>query len=144
MKIEGIDSIIFLGYDLRKRDHKKVLIKRVKRGLKLFNKNIKRIILSGGAYNKILFFRLRKKDYTEAKFMKEVLLSLKKISEKKIILEENSKTTISNIRNSLKIMKKEGLRGALIIGDKKIKRRWSIAFAKFMEGAKDIKLKNVS
>jgi len=136
-----VDSIIILGHDINKKNSREVLTNRIKRALSKFNKNIKKIILSGGSYERVLFFRFGKKGITEAELMKEILLSLKKIPEVKLVLEERSKTTFSNILSSVKLMKKYGLKKALIIGDKKIKRKCTIALARVISGAKDIKLK---
>jgi len=140
-KLDLIDSIVILGYDLSKKEHKVIILDRIKRALSRFDKNIKKIILSGGVYNKFGFLRFRKKGITEARIMKKLILSFKKIKEDKLLLEESSKTTFSNILNSIRIMKKSGLKRALVIGDKKIKRKISIGFAKLVSRAKDIKLK---
>lgn len=75
-----------------------ILIKRVDAVVELYNKKlIDKIYLSG----KKGFFSKNKK--SEAIIMKEYLLS-KKIKEEDIITETNSKDTISNIKNSLKII----------------------------------------
>jgi hypothetical protein len=139
-ELDLVDSIIILGYDLSKKKHREIIRDRLKRAVKVFDKNVKKIILSGGAYRKIGFFRLRKKGLSEACFMKKILFSIKKFKPGLVVLEEYSKTTFSNILYSIGLMKKYGLKRAIIVGDSKIKRRMSIRFAKLFAGAKDIKL----
>jgi uncharacterized SAM-binding protein YcdF (DUF218 family) len=73
-----------------------ILMKRVESTLDLYNKKIiKKILLSGGKH----FFKKKE----ESLIMKDYLLS-NNVKEEDIIVETKSKSTISNIKNSLKIL----------------------------------------
>jgi uncharacterized SAM-binding protein YcdF (DUF218 family) len=107
---EKSDCIIVLGCRLYGSTPSPFLQGRLDRGFELFNRGYgKFIIVSGG--------RGPGESITEAEAMKRYL-SDKGIPEDKIICEDKSVSTMTNITNSAKLMKEKGLNSAIIVSNR--------------------------
>ncbi|SHE42278.1 YdcF family protein [Clostridium fallax] len=104
------DAIIILGCRVNGETPSKFLVDRTMEGVKLYKEGYAPyIIVSGGQGDK--------ENISEAECMKRILVK-EDIPEDKIILEDNSKNTNENIKNSSKIMKNEGFKSAILVSNR--------------------------
>lgn len=107
---EKSDCMIILGCRLYGSTPSPFLIGRLDKGVQLYNNGYgKYIIVSGG--------RGSGESVTEADAMK-LYLSEKGVPADKIILEDKSVSTMTNIANSSKVMKDNGMKTAVIVSNK--------------------------
>ncbi len=104
------DCIIILGCRVYGSTASPFLIWRTEQGLKLFNEGYaKYIIVSGG--------KGQGESISEAEAMKRYLIS-KGMDSSKIIIEDNSASTMANLINSKNAMEKREFKTAIIVSNK--------------------------
>lgn len=109
-KPQKSDCIIVLGCKVKGAQPSPFLKGRLDEGIRLFKEGYGRyIIVSGG--------QGPGEDITEAEAMRRYLVE-KGIAQDSIILEDRSKSTIENLKNSKVIMEEKGLRNAVIVSNK--------------------------
>lgn len=95
-----VDYIIVLGASVKGTVPSKALAKRLDSAILYVKRhNVKKIVLSGG--------KGPGEDITEAEAMKEYMIK-RRINEDIIVMEDKSKNTEQNIKNSLDVLKKYG------------------------------------
>ncbi|MDP4145989.1 MAG: YdcF family protein [Bacillota bacterium] len=108
-KAHKSDCIIVLGCSVYGETPSVFLQRRLGKGIELYNKGYAPyIIVSGGKGSG--------EDITEAEAMKRFLIS-KGIPEDKIMLEDKSENTMSNIENSKMVMDKHNFKSAIIVSN---------------------------
>lgn len=110
IKPQKSDCIIVLGCKVKGVEPSPFLKGRLDEGIRLFKEGYGRyIIVSGG--------KGPGEDITEAEAMGRYLVE-KGVAEESIILEDKSKSTLENLKNSKVIMNEKGLRDAVIVSNK--------------------------
>ncbi len=103
------DVIVVLGYGPPVDEQglpKPELVRRVKRGVELYNQGLaQRMIMTGGNTYK---------DYFESRVMKDVAMDMG-VPEDAVFLEIEAMSTIGNARGSVRIMKDQGWNSAIIV-----------------------------
>ncbi|MCH3964656.1 MAG: YdcF family protein [Clostridium sp.] len=109
-KPEKSDCIIVLGCKVYGSTPSPFLAARTDEGLRLYNRGYgSYIIVSGGRGNG--------ENISEAMAMRNYLIS-RGVDPKRIIMEDKSMSTMDNLTNSSRIMKKEGFKTAIIVSNK--------------------------
>lgn len=112
------DCIIILGCKVKGSELSPFLIARTDEGLRLYNEGYgEYIIVSGG--------RGPGEDITEAQAMKDYLVG-KGVEPSRIIIEDKSTSTYTNIKYSSEVMKQRGMKSAVIVSNKYHLRRASL------------------
>lgn len=116
----NFDAVIILGHGQKKREIGEILKNRLDKAFEVFQENKEaKMILSGG--------KNYSKDFSEAEIMSKYLES-RGVEKGKIILEDKSRDTIQNLRNSKVIIEQNNFRNiALVTSDFHLKRAEMIA-----------------
>jgi uncharacterized SAM-binding protein YcdF (DUF218 family) len=97
---------VVLGYKLHKNEIHPILKKRLDLFIKLYKTGDKVILSGGNPHNN---------KHTEAFMMSKYIRQNSKITKKNIIIENKSKSTIENIKFSMKILYNENIKIVTII-----------------------------
>jgi uncharacterized SAM-binding protein YcdF (DUF218 family) len=101
---------VVLGYKLHKNEIHPILKKRLDLFIKLYKTGDKVILSGGNPHNN---------KHTEAFMMSKYIRQNSKITKKNIIIENKSKSTIENIKFSMKILYNENIKIVTIISSSK-------------------------
>jgi len=113
------DYLIVLGAQVKGTKISKALKRRLDVSIRYLKDNVKTIVIVAGGRGKY-------EDITEAQAMREYLL-VNGVGEARIILEDKSRNTIENIRNSRALIRDTSTRIVLVTSDFHIFRALSIA-----------------